>query len=164
MYAVTTELLDDDVKDILFLSLVIYRYLEKDLGQDFTCEMILDKLKNMNFANIQDQGFIPLYTRDRLTDSLHKICGFDTDFKFITKSQMKTIQKKREIIKYYSLKRRLKSLQRLYFLALQRFYFLKLSKTGLYCFRENSVIVRIYPKQKIIHLTANYDSVIFNSS
>lgn len=134
MYAVTTDLLDDDVKDILkvsegrweieecfrimktdfeaipvfvhadarirahflicFLSLVIYRYLEKDLGQDFTCEMILDKLKSMNFANIQDQGFIPLYTRDRLTDSLHKICGFDTDFKFITKSQMKTIQKK----------------------------------------------------------------------
>ena len=79
---------------ICFLSLVIYRYLEKDLGQDFTCEMILDKLKSMNFANIQDQGFIPLYTRDRLTDSLHKICGFDTDFKFITKSQMKTIQKK----------------------------------------------------------------------
>ena len=134
MYAVTTDLLDDDVKDILkvsegrweieecfrimktdfearpvfvhadthikahflicFLSLVIYRYLEKDLGQDFTCEMILDKLKTMNFANIQDQGFIPLYTRDKLTDSLHKICGFDTDFKFITKSQMKTIQKK----------------------------------------------------------------------
>lgn len=134
MYAVATDLLDDDVKDILkvsegrweieecfrimktdfearpvfvhadarirahflicFLSLVIYRYLEKDLGQDFTCEMILDKLKTMNFANIQDQGFIPLYTRDRLTDSLHKICGFDTDFKFITKSQMKTIQKK----------------------------------------------------------------------
>lgn len=134
MYAVTTDLLDDDVKDILkvsegrweieecfrimktdfeaipvfvhadarirahflicFLSLVIYRYLEKDLGQDFTCEMILDKLKSMNFADIQDQGFIPLYTRDRLTDSLHKICGFDTDFKFITKSQMKTIQKK----------------------------------------------------------------------
>lgn len=134
MYAVTTDLMDDDVKDILkvsegrweieecfrimktdfearpvfvhadthikahflicFLSLVIYRYLEKDLEQDFTCEMILDKLKTMNFANIQDQGFIPLYTRDKLTDSLHKICGFYTDFKFITKSQMKTIQKK----------------------------------------------------------------------
>ena len=31
---------------------------------------------------------------DKLTDSLHKVCGFDTDFKFITKSQMKTIQKK----------------------------------------------------------------------
>ena len=79
---------------ICFLSLVIYRYLEKELGNAFTCETILDKLKTINFADIQEQGFIPLYTRDRLTDSLHKVCGFETDFRFITKSQMKTIQKK----------------------------------------------------------------------
>lgn len=134
MYAVTTDLLDDDVKDILkvsegrweieecfrimktdfearpvflhnevrikahflicFLSLVIYRYLEKDLDYAFTCETILEKLRSMNFADVQEQGFIPLYTRDALTDALHKSCGFETDFKFITKSQMKTIQKK----------------------------------------------------------------------
>ena len=134
MYAVTTDLLDDDVKDILkvsegrweieecfrimktdfearpvflhnevrikahflicFLSLVIYRYLEKDLDNAFTCETILEKLRSMNFADVQEQGFIPLYTRDALTDALHKNCGFETDFKFITKSQMKTIQKK----------------------------------------------------------------------
>ena len=134
MYAVTTDLLDDDVKNILkvsegrweieecfrimktdfearpvflqddvrikahflicFLSLVIYRYLERELEHAFTCETILDKLKTINFADIQEQGFIPLYTRDRLTDALHRICGFDTGFKFITKSQMKTIQKK----------------------------------------------------------------------
>ena len=134
LYAVTTDLLDDDVKDILkvsegrweieecfrimktdfearpvylqdeirikahflicFLSLVIYRYLEKSLGSIYTCETILDKLKTMNFADVQEQGFIPLYTRDKLTDTLHSVCGFETDFQFITKSQMKTIQKK----------------------------------------------------------------------
>ena len=134
LYAVTTDLLDDDVKDILkvsegrweieecfrimktdfearpvylqdeirikahflicFLSLVIYRYLEKSLGNIYTCETILDKLKTMNFADVQEQGFIPLYTRDKLTDTLHSVCGFETDFQFITKSQMKTIQKK----------------------------------------------------------------------
>ena len=134
MYAVTTDLLDDDVKDILkvsegrweieecfrimktdfearpvylqdeirirahflicFLSLVIYRYLEKSLGSIYTCETILDKLKTMNFADVQEQGFMPLYTRDKLTDTLHSVCGFETDFQFITKSQMKTIQKK----------------------------------------------------------------------
>ena len=48
----------------------------------------------MNFADVQEQGFIPLYTRDKLTDALHAVCGFETDFQFITKSQMKTIQKK----------------------------------------------------------------------
>lgn len=134
LYAVTTDLLDDDVKDILkvsegrweieecfrimktdfearpvylqdeirikahflicFLSLVIYRYLEKGLGSIYTCETILDKLKTINFADVQEQGFMPLYTRDKLTDDLHSVCGFETDFQFITKSQMKTIQKK----------------------------------------------------------------------
>ena len=134
LYAVTTDLLDDDVKDILkvsegrweieecfrimktdfearpvylqdeirikahflicFLSLVIYRYLEKSLGNIYTCETILDKLKTMNFADVQEQGFMPLYTRDKLTDTLHSVYGFETDFQFITKSQMKTIQKK----------------------------------------------------------------------
>lgn len=134
LYAVTTDLLDDDVKDILkvsegrweieecfrimktdfearpiylqdevrikahflicFLSLVIYRYLEKSLGSIYTCETILAKLKTMNFADVQEQGFIPLYTRDKLTDALHSVCGFESDFQFITKSQMKTIQKK----------------------------------------------------------------------
>ena len=92
-------LLHDDVRIkahflICFLSLVIYRYLEKELEHAFTCETILDKLKTINFADIQEQGFIPLYTRDKLTDALHEACGFDTDFKFITKSHMKTIQKK----------------------------------------------------------------------
>lgn len=134
MYAVTTDLLDDNVKDILkvsegrweieecfrimktdfearpiylqedmgikahflicFLALVIYRYLEKGLGNTYTCETILDKLKTMNFADVQEQGFMPLYTRDKLTDALHQVCGFETDFQLITKSQMKTIQKK----------------------------------------------------------------------
>lgn len=79
---------------ICFLSLVIYRYLEREPGYAFTCETILDKLKTINFADIQEQGGVLLYTRDRLTDALHRICDFDTDYKFITKSQMKTIQKK----------------------------------------------------------------------
>lgn len=134
MYAVTTDLYDDDVKDILkisegrwqieecfrimktefearpvfvrdevrikahflvcFLALIIYRYLEKALHYSYTCDTILDKLKTIKFADIQEQGFIPLYTRDKLTDAMHKICGFNTDFQFITKSQMRTIQKK----------------------------------------------------------------------
>ncbi len=48
----------------------------------------------MNFAGIKEQGFIPTYQRPKLTDNLHEACGFRTDYEFITKSQMKTIQKK----------------------------------------------------------------------
>lgn len=134
LYAISTDLLDDDVADILkvsegrweieecfkimktdfearpvflqnenrikahfltcFLALIVYRYLEKMLQNKYTCETILETLKNINFAGIQEQGFIPIYKRTQLTDALHKECGFNTDYQFITKQQMKTIQKK----------------------------------------------------------------------
>lgn len=79
---------------ICFLALLIYRLLEKGLGCKYTCEEILNTLRAVNFAGVREQGFMPLYQRDKLTDALHGICGFRTDYEFITKSQMKTIQKK----------------------------------------------------------------------
>ncbi len=79
---------------ICFLALLSYRLLEKKLGYKYTCEEILSTLKAINFAEVQEQGFIPLYRREKLTDDLHDVCGFRTDYQFLTKSQMKTIQKK----------------------------------------------------------------------
>lgn len=78
---------------ICFLALVIFRILEKKLGHGYTCEDILNTLKGMNFADVEEQGFMPLYARDEITDSLHDACGFRTDFQFITKRKMKEIQK-----------------------------------------------------------------------
>ena len=66
----------------------------KKLDAKYTCEELLDILKEMNFAEIQEQGFIPLYKRERITDDLHDVCGFRTDYQFITKSKMRNIQKK----------------------------------------------------------------------
>lgn len=134
LYAVCTDLLDDDVSDILkvsegrwqieecfrimktdfsarpvylqdenrirahflicFLALTVYRFLEKKLGSKYTCEELLDTLKAMNFVEVQEQGFIPTYKRESITDALHDACGFRTDYQFITKSSMKTIQKR----------------------------------------------------------------------
>lgn len=74
-----------------FISSVIYRYLEKALDDLYICETILSTLKGMNFANVQEQGFIPLYRRDKVTDKLHEICGFRANYEFITKEDMKTI-------------------------------------------------------------------------
>lgn len=79
---------------ICYLALLSYRLLEKKLDCKYTCEEILYTLKEMNFAEVQEQGFIPLYKRTKITDMLHDVCGFHTDYQFITKSQMKTIQKK----------------------------------------------------------------------
>ena len=76
-----------------FLSLVIYRYLEKSIGEGHTCEEIISTLRGIRFAEVGEQGFMPTYERTRLTDSLHEICGFRTDYQFISKSKMKTIEK-----------------------------------------------------------------------
>ena len=50
-------------------------------------------MKGMNFASVEEQGFIPLYERSELTDALHEICGFRTDYQFISKSRMREIEK-----------------------------------------------------------------------
>lgn len=83
---------------ICFLSLLIYRLLEQQLKKKYTCEEILNTLRNFEFADIEGQGFMPLYERTKLTDLLHESCGFDTDFQFISKSQMRTIQKESKTI------------------------------------------------------------------
>jgi len=76
-----------------FLSLLIYRLLDKKLNCKYTCDQLLDKLKEMDFADIEDQGFMPLYSRDEITDGLHAACDFRTDFQLIAKQKMKEIQK-----------------------------------------------------------------------
>lgn len=87
---------DDRIKAhflICFLSLLNYRLLEKQLGSKYTCQEILRTLKAINFVNIEGQGFIPTYKRDKITDDLHETCKFRTDFQFITNGKMKEIQK-----------------------------------------------------------------------
>ena len=78
---------------ICFLALLNYRLLEKQLGNKYTCEEILKTLREMNFVNIEGQGYVPTYSRKKITDDLHEACGFRTDYQFITKSKMKEIQK-----------------------------------------------------------------------
>ena len=134
LYAVCTDLLDDDVADILnvsegrwqiedcfrtmktdfdarpvyvsredrinahflicFLALLHFRMLKRALKTPRTTEELLHVLRSMNFADIEEQGFMPVYERQRITDELHEVCGFRTDYQFITKRKMKEIQKK----------------------------------------------------------------------
>lgn len=134
LYAVCTDLLDDDVADILkvsegrwqieecfrtmktdfearpvylaredrikahfltcFLALLHFRLLKRSLSHTYTTEQLLENLKSMNFADIDEQGFMPVYERTAVTDDLHQACGFRSDYQFITKRKMKEIQKK----------------------------------------------------------------------
>ena len=79
---------------ICFLSLLVYRLLEKKLDKKYTRADILNPLQNFEFADVQGQGFIPIYESTKLTDDLHRISGFETDYEFITKRKMKEIQKR----------------------------------------------------------------------
>ena len=134
LYAVCTDLLDDDVADILkvsegrwqiedcfrtlktdfdarpvyvsrndrikahflicFLALLHFRMLKRALKTPCTTEQLLHVLRSMNFVDIEEQGFKPVYERQRITDELHEVCGFRTDYQLITKRKMKEIQKK----------------------------------------------------------------------
>ena len=124
LYAVCTDLLDDDVADILkvsegrwqiedcfrtmktdfdarpvyvsredriqahflicFLALLHFRMLKKALKTPCTTEQLLHILRSIKFADIEEQGFMPVYERQRITDELHEACGFRTDYQFIT--------------------------------------------------------------------------------
>lgn len=78
---------------ICFLSLLVYRILEKKLNEQYTCEELLKVLRSYEFADVQGQGYMPIYESTKLTDELHRICGFETDYEFITKRKMKEVQK-----------------------------------------------------------------------
>ena len=71
-----------------------YRFLSLPIGSSILIsERFLQADREMNFAEIEEQGFIPLYQRTALTDALHQACGFRTDWQFISKSKMKSIEK-----------------------------------------------------------------------
>lgn len=77
-----------------FISLLVYRLLEKKLGEEFTCSQILETLRNMNVTLLsKDSGYIPSYKRTKITDKLHSSFGFRTDYEFIRKSTMRAIIK-----------------------------------------------------------------------
>lgn len=134
LYAVCTDLLDDDVADILkvsegrwqiedcfrtmktdfearpayvsredrirahfltcFLALLHFRLLQQSLKSRYTTTQLLQVLKGIRFADVDEQGFMPVYERQKITDELHEACGFRTDYEFLTKRKMKEIQKK----------------------------------------------------------------------
>ncbi|GAB6173102.1 IS1634 family transposase [Paradesulfitobacterium aromaticivorans] len=74
-----------------FISLIIYRLLEKKLNSKFTCSEIINGLRDMNFYKVKDEGYIPVYTRTDFTDALHGTFGFRTDYEIIKNKQMKNI-------------------------------------------------------------------------
>ncbi len=78
---------------ICFIALVLYRFLEKRLGEQYTCREIVQGLKDMNFYEVKGEGFVPAYVRTDFTDSLHSAFGFRTDYQILNTRHMKNIFK-----------------------------------------------------------------------
>jgi transposase len=77
-----------------FMSLLVYRVLEKKLGCKYTCEELLQTLRNMRMTKVQDVGYIPSYTRTEITDCLHETAGFRTDYEITRQKSMHGIIRK----------------------------------------------------------------------
>lgn len=80
-----------------FISLIIYRLLEKKFKEKFTCHEIISELRDMDFLEAKGEGYIPTYTRTDFTDALHDAYGFRTDYEIVTTSMMKKIFRETKI-------------------------------------------------------------------
>ena len=74
-----------------FISLFIYRLLEKKLNYKYTTSEILTTLRTMNVFENKGDGYLPIYTRTDLTDDLHELFGFRTDYEINSYKDFKKI-------------------------------------------------------------------------
>ena len=74
-----------------FISLLIYRILENKLNYKYTNTQIIDKLREMEVFEEKGAGYSPAYVRDDLTDDLHEIFGFRTDYEIVSYENFKKI-------------------------------------------------------------------------
>ena len=74
-----------------FISLFIYRLLEKKLENKYTSSQILETLKKMTMLEQKGLGFEPIYERTNITDELHDLFNFNTDLELINYKKMKKI-------------------------------------------------------------------------
>lgn len=76
-----------------FIALAVLKLLERKLQEEFTYAEIIDTLKEMNFLRATGNGYIPTYIRTDLTDILHDVYEFRTDYQIVDEKNMKKILK-----------------------------------------------------------------------
>ena len=74
-----------------FISLLVYRILERKIGGEYTCEDIVSTLRSMRMTKAKDIGYVPSYTRTKITDALHETAGFHTDYEIIRNKSMQGV-------------------------------------------------------------------------
>lgn len=76
-----------------FISLLIYRILENKLDYKYTNTQIIDKLREMTVYEENGAGYSPSYVRNDLTDDLHEVFNFRTDYEIISYDDFEKIFK-----------------------------------------------------------------------
>ncbi|MDD2410000.1 MAG: IS1634 family transposase [Bacilli bacterium] len=74
-----------------FVALLIYRILEQKLNKQYTTTEILDCLRTMKLFESKGDGYMPLYERTDLTDTLHEVFNFRTDYEINTYQDIEKI-------------------------------------------------------------------------
>lgn len=74
-----------------FIALIVYRYLERKLDNQYTIDQILPALQEMDFMKYEGKGYQPVYTRTELTDALHEAFSFCTSKQIVPIAKMRNI-------------------------------------------------------------------------
>lgn len=74
-----------------FLALVIFRYLEKRLDEQYTSSQIIETLKEYEFREFKGFGYVPVYTYTDIVEDLHNAFNFDTSKEIINYKKFKKI-------------------------------------------------------------------------
>ena len=75
-----------------FVALFFLRVLEYKTKHKYTTNELLETLRSYNLTKI-NEGYIPSYTRDKISDDLHSIFGFRTDYEITSSKNMRNIIK-----------------------------------------------------------------------
>lgn len=81
-----------------FISLIVYRILANKLNNKYTVSETLKTIREMALVDTQYNGYIPAYKRTEITDDLHNVFKFRTDFEIIGKKKMRNIIKNTKIV------------------------------------------------------------------
>ena len=74
-----------------YLALLIFRILEKKLGEKYTSTQIISALRSMKLMALEGTGYQPAYKRTDITDDLHNVFGFRTDYQILKKAAVRSI-------------------------------------------------------------------------
>ena len=74
-----------------FIALLVYRILEKKMDEKYSCETLIKTMREMDVLKLKDEGYTPTYRRTEVTDALHEMAGFRTDYELTKTRTMKGI-------------------------------------------------------------------------